>query len=127
MCFRELTIDECIFENNQAYTQGDDLDLSGSSAEAFIKFQSTGFYKSSIYASFVNLNLQSLSLSNNIGDEYGAIQCRNCISFILDNSIFNNLNSGKGGALFLFQDSNNKETTSEHPQYIVRRKITNSS
>ncbi|CDW84862.1 UNKNOWN [Stylonychia lemnae] len=106
------------FKNNLASGNGDDVFVTNS--YNLITFDSVNidnpYAQSSIYiqqAQIYTNNLVIQNINKNQLSQNGAgINCQECYSVLIQNSIFKNLNSSSGGAIYLVESEFNKDSNS---------------
>ena len=117
------------FLNNLANEDGDDIYVSNT--EGYFVLESTSIENSkgvsSIAAENVNVTLSNVVMKNigiyphrALGDGSG-LSCYNCRALQIDNSQFTNLNSQRGGALFIEESEDNKLATDSYGKYNISK------
>eukprot|EP00347_Sterkiella_histriomuscorum_P024040 403332515 len=95
----------------------DSSSILNSQATNAIQLQQVKFYSN-------NLKIQHNTNAKQVIQEGGAISCKDCYIFHLNNSEIKNVNAPLGGAIYLQESSNEKQTT--HLYMIVNTLIQNS-
>ncbi|TNV88247.1 hypothetical protein FGO68_gene13755 [Halteria grandinella] len=119
------------FINNLALSQGDDFYMSNTE-EAFSMDEVTvdnPYARNSIHAEYVQLIMNKVTIQNinksNKSEMGAAIQCLFCRRMVITNSLFSNLKSQMGGAIYLTDQPENKRTTTldKTQKYLIKNTI----
>jgi hypothetical protein len=118
--FRNVDIISCEFEGNKAGFEGDDI-YNSQNSDGIFQIENvfvTNPAKNSIFAEKTHLIVSELEMNQNLEFDFSGagIHCEDCLTLEITDSVFSNLESELGGAIYLSQTNDLKNNP---PIYLV--------